>query len=94
MIIVSSSIPPEGSIKTERVELLLGSALRDDGVRYSRNSVTVGPQKLGARSVVVVRSHATSKDIYQGTLQVRAEHPNTGHISNIGVDTYHRAISL
>lgn len=53
MIIVSSKIPPEGSMKTERVELLLGSPLRDDGVRYSRNSVTVGPRKLGTGSVAV-----------------------------------------
>ncbi len=52
MIIVSSRIPPEGSIKTERVELLFGNALRDDGVRYSRNSVTVGPEKLGHGSVL------------------------------------------
>ena len=53
MIIVSSKIPPEGSMKTERVELLLGSSLRDDGVRNSRNSVTVGPRKLGNGSVTV-----------------------------------------
>ena len=40
-------------MKTERVELLLGSPLRDDGVRYSRNSVTVGPRKLVNGSVAV-----------------------------------------
>lgn len=50
-------------MKTERVELLLGSPLRDDGVRYSRNSVTVGPRKLVNGSVTVERDSNSSKGV-------------------------------
>ena len=57
-------------MRTERVELLLGSALRDDGVRYSRNSVTVGPRKLG-NGVNRHREYlATSNGIIGAALQV------------------------
>jgi hypothetical protein len=78
-------------MKTERVALLLGSALREDGVRNSRNSVTVGPRKLimdqSSSKGIEVRARVISMQPSRPSEEQAIPKIGAGTVADIDLDT-------